>query len=398
MKILCTSIDLPGHLDWGGYHATAVALSQRGHDVRWASGESVGSTVQRSGLAFTGLPTSGWRHQMPPLPEGLSPEERADLRRERALAVWLSPEPVLQALAELETLAAEFQPDVVLVEPYMAAGVLLAEKLALPMAVVGRPAMPPTELESFATDWIAVLCEAAGVEGAYWDLPRGIPRSSHLHLDYFCRTWYADLSEIAPQTQFCGGLPAHSSPDLSNEFKHLLDSDRPLVLVTLGSTFANDETFFRLAAESVQMVGGNALVVAGRRTPELLASLQQAPPGRSTVVDWIDYEAVFPHLTAVVHHGGVATTHAALVRGIPQVIVPHAGDQFPQAARITQAHVGYGIRPKDFTLENAPMIVSDAVYDPEFKENALALAVEMQALGGVETAVEAVGGCKSISP
>ncbi len=392
MKILCSSIDLPGHLDWGGYLATAVALSLRGHDVRWASGKTVGSSVKRSGLAFSELSTSGWRHQMPPLSTDLSAEAREEARRERALAVWLSPEPVLQALAELETLAAEFLPDVVLVEPYMAAGVLLAEKLALPVAIVGRPALPPTELESFATDWIDVLCESAGVEGAYWDLPRGMPRSARLHLDFFCRSWYADLPEIAPQTQFCGGLPVLPAPDLPAEFKHLADSDRPVALVTLGSTFANDETFFRLAAESVQMVGGNALVVTGRRTPELLASLQEAPPGRSTVVDWIDYEAVFPHLTAVIHHGGVATTHAALVHGIPQVVVPHAGDQFPQAARVTQAQVGYGIRPRDFTLENAPMIVADAVYDPEFRENALELAEEMQALGGVKRAVEAVEG------
>lgn len=390
MKILCTSIDLPGHLDWGGYLATAHALSRRGHDVRWASGEAVGTRVRQSGVTFKTMETSGWRHQMPPLSVDLSPEAREEARRERALAVWLSPEPVLQALVALEALAAEFKPDVVLVEPYMAAGVLLAEKLALPMAVVGRPALPPTELDSFATDRIGILCEGAGVPGAYWDLPRGMPRSACLHLDFFCRSWYADLPVIANQTRFCGGLPAFPTPELPARLKHLVDSDRPVTLVTLGSTFANDEIFFRLAAESVQMVGGNALVVTGKRTPRLLSSLQQAPPGRSTVADWIDYEAVFPYLTAVIHHGGVATTHAALLHGVPQVIVPHAGDQFPQAARITQAQVGYGIRPRDFTLENAPMIVADAVYDPAFRENAVALAKEMQALGGVETAVESV--------
>ena len=172
MKILCISIDLPGHLDWGGYLTTAHALSRQGHDVRWASGEAVGTRVRQSGVTFKTLETSGWRHQMPPLSADLSPEEREEARRERALAVWLSPEPVLQALVALETLAAEFKPDVVLVEPYMAAGVLLAEKLTLPMAVVGRPALPPTELDSFATDRIGILCEAAGTPGAYWDLPQ----------------------------------------------------------------------------------------------------------------------------------------------------------------------------------------------------------------------------------
>ena len=392
MKILCTSIDLPGHLDWGGYLATAVALKRRGHDVRWASGARVGSSIERSGLDFVALSTAGWQHKMPSLPTKLSPEKRELARRERALAVWLSSELVLQALAELEAMAVEFPLDVVLTEPFMAAGTLLAEKMALPLAVVGRPALPSTEMESVATERIVALCDTASVAGDYWDLPRGMPRSPHLHLDFFCRSWYADLPEIAPQTVFCGGVPADPAPDLPAELEHLAHSDRPVVLVTLGSTFANDETFFRLAAESVQMVGGQALVVTGKRTPKLLASLQEAPPGRSTVVDWIDYEAVFPHLAAVVHHGGAATTHTALVHGIPQVVVPHAGDQFPQAARVTQAFIGYGIHAKDFTLENAPMIVADAVHDEEFREIALELAEEMQALGGVERAVEAVEG------
>ena len=86
----------------------------------------------------------------------------------------------------------------------------------------------------------------------------------------------------------------------------------------------------------------------------------------------------------------MATTQTALVHGIPQVVAPHAGDQFPQAARVTQAYIGYGIRPRDFTLENAPMLMADALYDPEFRENALELAEEMQALGGVKRAVDAV--------
>ena len=334
---------------------------------------------------------------MPPLPAQLSSEEREIVRRERALAVWLSPEPVLQALAELEAIAVDFQPDVVLAEPFMAAGALLAEKLALPLAVVGRPALPPTESESAATARLVALCETAGVTGAYWDLGRGMPRSPALHLDFFCRSWYDDLPEIAPQTVFCGGVPADPVPGLPAELAHLAEPGRPLALATLGSTFANDETFFRLAAESVQMAGGSTLVVTGKRTPKLLASLQEAPPGRSVVMDWIDYRAVFPRLAAAVHHGGVTTTQAALVHGVPQVVVPHAGDQFPQAARVTQAYIGYGIRPRDFTLENAPMIAADALHDQEFRENALELAEEMRALGGVKTAVAAVEGMIQVS-
>jgi len=76
--------------------------------------------------------------------------------------------------------------------------------------------------------------------------------------------------------------------------------------------------------------------------------------------------------------------------GVPQVIVPHAGDQYPQAARITQAKVGYGIRPKDFDIENAPLILADILWDREFHDAALMMAEQFRKLGGRETAADAV--------
>lgn len=385
MRILCVSIDLPGHLDWGGYLSTAAALAGRGHDVCWASGRKVEPAIRAAGIAFKALSTSGWLHEMPPLDPGLDPQERQVQRAARGLRVWLSPGPILQALAELERSAADFKPDLILTEPYAAAGTLLAEKLDVDLAVVGRPALPDAQVSSPAAGAVRDLLEAAGAAGRFWDVERATPRSPKLHLDFFCRSWYEDLPEIAPQTVFCGGPAPVASPTA-------VPSARPLVLVTLGSTFADDEVFFRLAAEGAHMAGAQSLLVTGRTAPNLYKSLREAPPGRAQVRDWVEYGAVFPQVAAIVHHGGIATTQAALLHGIPQVVVPHAGDQWPQAARVTQARVGYGIRAKDFNTHSAPLILADALYDAEFRASAADLAAEMQALGGVERAVEAVLG------
>ena len=138
------------------------------------------------------------------------------------------------------------------------------------------------------------------------------------------------------------------------------------------------------------LVGAQSWVVTGRHIPKIVASLRAAPPARMTLREWVDYDEAFASAAAVVHHGGVATTQKALVYGVPQVVIPHAGDQTPQAARVTQAGIGYGIKARDFTYENAPLILADALYDAEFRANATRLAGEMQALGGVRTAVEAV--------
>ena len=389
MRVLCFSIDLPGHLDWGGYLNTAGELVRREHAVLWASGPALKARVRAAGVPFAPLPATGWQHALPPISPKLSPQQREIERMRRALIVWLDAEHVLAGVRELEALADDFRPHVVVIEPFAAAGAILAERRGLPLVVVGKPAQPPKEPNprrppNPAIPFIERLLDASGVEGRYWDLDRGHPRSPYLHLDFFCREWYADLKAIAPQTRFCGGQPASPQP---------LDfppDARPLLFVTLGSTFANDENFFRIAAESALLAAARPVLVTGQRAPKVLASLQDAPPGPAIIRNWISYDKLFPHLAGVVHHGGVATTHAALLHGVPQVVVPHAGDQYPQAARVTQAGVGYGIRAKDFNMENAPLILADILWDPEFRENAARFAQIMAGLGGPAAAADAI--------
>ncbi len=42
----------------------------------------------------------------------------------------------------------------------------------------------------------------------------------------------------------------------------------------------------------------------------------------------INYEALFPKVAAVIHHGGSGTTHTALKHACPTMIIPHVIDQF----------------------------------------------------------------------
>lgn len=382
MRVLCFSIDIPSHLDWGGYLATAQALQRAGADLWWASGPRVGEAIRQAGLRFVALAGSGWQHEMPPLDPKLPPAVRSAARRRRALSVWLDPAHVLPARDALLAVARDLQPDVLLSEPFAAAGALVAEALHLPLVVVGRPALPPAERQGPGGEAVQQLCRAAGVAGRYWDTARGMPRAPHLHLDFFCRQWYADLPALAPQTVFCGGTTASSARPAH--------TGRPLIFITLGSTFQRDERFFRLAAETAVLLGARSLVVTGRHNEAILRSLQQAPPARMSLAEWVDYEEAFAQADLVVHHGGVATTHAALRYGVPQIVVPRAGDQLPQAARVTQAGLGYGVRPPQFSYQQAPRLMAQALFNPHIRQRAAQMAASMQALGGVQTAVAAV--------
>ncbi|MEZ4769951.1 MAG: hypothetical protein R2844_16145 [Caldilineales bacterium] len=168
------------------------------------------------------------------------------------------------------------------------------------------------------------LCRGFNVAGASWDLAAGQICSPWLHLDFFSRRWYADLPQLGAQTRFFGAGPPVREPEA-------VPPD--LVLITLGSLFTDDPAFFRIAAEAVLAEGGQPLVVTGRRGQIAVPGLPAAIPA----VDWVDFDAVLPGAAGIIHHGGVGTTHAALRHGVPQVIVPHAGDQHAQAGRITPA-------------------------------------------------------------
>lgn len=417
-RFLFYSLPLRGHLDWGGMLGTAAELARRGHEVRWASGPEVAGAVREAGVAFSAMAQAGWEAQAA-LPAELDEAARQALRRQRALDAWLHEERVSKAAAELVGLCREWQPDLVVTEPYGAAAALAAEAAGARLAVCGRPAVGreggtareagervASQEETQATEAgerVAALCRRMGVAGRYWQREAGLIRSDLLHVDYFSRAWYADLAEVGRQTRFVGSAGGGAQPGFAREpgtepqaSLAALGSpgepgEAPVVLITLGSLFNVDPRFFEVAAEAAFLEGGRPVVVIGE--PEGAAGGERwRLPAGTEVWGWVDFEAVLPGVAAVVHHGGVGTTHAALRHGRPQVAVPHAGDQQVQAGRITQAGVGYGVRPADFGLASARWLVRQLLGDGELRGRAASWAVALGMLGGVPAAASALEG------
>jgi UDP:flavonoid glycosyltransferase YjiC (YdhE family) len=117
---------------------------------------------------------------------------------------------------------------------------------------------------------------------------------------------------------------------LDDSTRAFLDAGAPPVLVTLGSNGAIlPDDFFDQAARLVIGQGLRALVVTG-------------PGGRSGGVGGLDdvhvtgyvaFSEVMQRCRATVYHAGVGTTVAAIIAGIPQVVVPKAStNPTPQRA------------------------------------------------------------------
>ena len=115
--------------------------------------------------------------------------------------------------------------------------------------------------------------------------------------------------------------------------------------------------FFTCAIQTVTALQRRALFVT--RFPETLPG---SLPAEVWVADHLPFDHLLPQVAALVHHGGIGTTAAALAAGIPQLIAPFAFDQFDNAARVVRLGVGRSgatLHPKRWAAELEPLLHPD---------------------------------------
>ncbi len=401
-----TSAPLHGHLDWGGFLKTAQVLQKRGHTVRWVSEAAITSAVQS--VKFTPIQRTGWLWPPPPAPDltRLSPAEAVMLRYRRALDTWLSENLVGEAVQDLLDLARESgKPDVIVTDPFLSAAALAAEALGVKLAVCGWPATRELQDEFLfpvqktlgqeSQNRLARLCQRFDLQASYFSQgPTPAILSPHLHISYFNDTWYqSERDNILPHTLFVGGLPTPPD-DTPPAWLTDIPADQPLAVITLGSVFTGDLGFFSWAAQAAARTGYIPIVVIGRNpiTPEKKAELKAALPPNTRLLNWIPFAHVLPRAQLIIHHGGMGTTHAAIIHGIPQIAVPHAADQRGNARRIAEAKVGLNLTAHDVRQGALLEGVKALTHDARVRENARQLAADFAALGGPERAAQALEG------
>ncbi len=394
MRILAVAVPLPGHFDWGGYLDTTKVLRDAGHSVVWASERPALRLPHRAGLRIFPVPTTGWRLTLPPLPADLTPTELVKYRQQRALDVWLSVESVIAGVHALNEAVTQLEPDVILSEPYPLAATFVAEQRGLPLVICGVPAEriggQRNAFSEMAWRRFQHIAEKVGSAGKYWS--RGAlpwPQSPLLHVSYFSRAWYGQMA-LGEQTFFAGGVPAVASGEAPSWLQQL-PARRRLVLITLGSTFNRDIAFFQHSALAVEQVGGVPIVAAGRGWSEASwRQLAQCLPASAVLRPWVNFDHLFPRLWAIIHHGGVATTHRAIVHGLPQIVVPHAGDQRRQALRVQDHHIGFALTPRQATPENLAALLDQLLFQIRFRQQAQKLQNGFALLGGPSAAASAI--------
>lgn len=396
------SAPLPGHLDWGGLLKTAQVLRDRGQAVLWVSEERIRPLVEAAGIAFAAVPATGWLWPPPPLP---TPAQfinvhMVTLRYRRALDTWLSEDLVSAGTAALRDLAeVRGLPDVIVTDPFLSAAGLAAELLAVPLVVGGWASGPPVDedqmlyvqrqLGTEALERLDRLCARFGLTGVHFSRgPAPSLQSARLHISYFSAEWHQGET-VLPQTAFVGGIAPRPQED-PPEWLQQIPIEQPLGVVTLGSTFTGDLGFFAQGAQAVAAAGLLPVVAIGHQplAPAQKERLKAALPGGTRLLNWIPFEHVLPRAHVIVHHGGMGTTHAAIVHTVPQVIVPHAADQRGQARRAAQAKVGLHLTAQDLRAGQLAPAVRAITSTDWVLERVRALAAQFAALGGPPRAAD----------
>jgi MGT family glycosyltransferase len=118
------------------------------------------------------------------------------------------------------------------------------------------------------------------------------------------------------------------------------DDPRPLVVVSLSSTFQNQRRTLQQAITALGMLEVRGLVTLG---PAMQTESFDVPQN-VVVVEAAPHGQVFPHADAFVTHGGHGSVMKALAHGVPLVALPMGRDQDDTAIRIVER--GLGLRPK----------------------------------------------------
>jgi vancomycin aglycone glucosyltransferase len=62
------------------------------------------------------------------------------------------------------------------------------------------------------------------------------------------------------------------------------------------------------------------------------------------IIGKVSHDQLFKHASAIIHHGGAGTTASALYSGVPQIVVPHIGDQSFFGSEVERFGCGFRLK------------------------------------------------------
>jgi UDP:flavonoid glycosyltransferase YjiC (YdhE family) len=120
------------------------------------------------------------------------------------------------------------------------------------------------------------------------------------------------------------------------ELEAFLSAGPPPVYAGFGSMPKYDQASnVPMIVHAVRSVGGRVVIAKFWDEPSEFSNSDNV-----FFIKGYPHLKLFPHMAAVIHHGGAGTTASSAISGVPQIIVPHILDQYYWGHQVYQSHLG----------------------------------------------------------
>ena len=403
------------------YVAIALELKARGHQPLIATSEVYREKMETAGIDFH-----------PVRPNVPSYDDTPELQKllERLMDQKQGPEAVgdliLPHLRDIysDLNAATGDADLLLTHPLPFAGTMVAEKKRLPWVSsvlapasflsVYDPIVPPQwpwlyyfmKLSPWVGRGVMALAKIKIEKMAQpvYDLRKelGLPRGGQplfegQHSPTKVLALYSKLlgqpQPDWPENSVITGFPLYDRRDYFGEtaapagLSEFLDAGPPPIVFTLGSSaFWVARDFYRDSIAAAEGLGRRALLLIGHEQ-----NLPASPlPDGVAAFEYAPFGEVMPRACAIVHQGGVGTTGQGMRSGKPVLIVPHAHDQFDNAARVGRLGCARVLPRPHYNAKSATRELRTLLDDPGYAAAAAKVGEVVRQEDGARVAVDEI--------
>jgi len=135
------------------------------------------------------------------------------------------------------------------------------------------------------------------------------------------------------------------------------------------------------------LTGYRTTILAGKhRDPRDLDSAASSDSVK--IRAWQPLHQALGDASVVISNGNTESVMAALLHGLPVLVVPSIADQYEVALRIAESGAGINLPEKRCTAAALKAAVARLFAEPSFRENSERLGKELRAMNGPRLAVQ----------
>ncbi|MFD9905954.1 macrolide family glycosyltransferase [Streptomyces sp. NPDC059063] len=171
----------------------------------------------------------------------------------------------------------------------------------------------------------------------------------------------------------------------------------PVALVTLGTEVNDRPEFFKACAEGFADSDWHLVMTAG---PGNLPACRQAVedaraaarPASTEMHEWLAFNTVLPHVSAVVCNSGISTMLEALSFGKPLVVITYTPEDRVNGRRTAELGLGVELPGHEVTAGRLREAVETVSHSPDIRRGVARMRMGMMAAGGPARAAQLIEG------